>query len=390
MLAVEKKDTPSIVKQIVAEQLAHDPKMIDVRQHIKGELGADSMDSIELMMACEDEFGIEIADEEAEKVVTVGDLIHLILTKTEEVEEVTPAADSDPLEMPDQDQSHRPVVQMLVERGDYLVLDEPHFDLAIVGIAERPGLSAVVYDSEQVIRALMEHELMDRDEATEWFDHNIAGSHLGENSPLFLERLGEPQGDVIDRLCDILRVPADKLVGEVERMTAALSASVSTLRSDLPHYYPQWMDGITGLLDRVAEVEPINKSPTDVAIDRMSTDVAAWLDDLLKTGINLVLGRSDWSIKELAGRLKCVEFRDSGVKRYALDDVEFLEVHDVDVRPEDLGGADGHTLRYSMRHRFLIGGAVDYQPKRDEPGLYLDSGEFVPASELKGWHGGSL
>lgn len=261
MLAVEKKDTPSIVKQIVAEQLAHDPKTIDVRQHIKGELGADSMDSIELMMACEDEFGIEIADEEAEKVVTVGDLIHLILTKTEEIKEITPAADLDPLEMPDQDQSHRPVIQMLAERGDYLILDDPRFDLAIVGIAERPGLSAVVYDSEQVILALMERDLMDLDEAIDWFEHNIAGSYLGEGSPLFLDRLGELRGDIIDRLCDILRVPADGLVSEVERMTAALSAS---------------------------------------------------------------------------------------------------------------------------------GEAIDYQPKRDEPGLYLDSGEFVPASELKGWHGGAL
>ncbi len=55
-------------------RLARDLKFVD-------DLGADSLDLVELVMAVEDEFGFEIPDEEAEKLVTVGDLMELVTKK---------------------------------------------------------------------------------------------------------------------------------------------------------------------------------------------------------------------------------------------------------------------------------------------------------------------
>ena len=69
------------VRAIIAEQLGVKlEEVTDVASFIE-DLGADSLDTVELVMALEEEFGIEIPDEDAEKMVTVGDSIKYIDTK---------------------------------------------------------------------------------------------------------------------------------------------------------------------------------------------------------------------------------------------------------------------------------------------------------------------
>jgi acyl carrier protein len=62
------------VKKIIAEQLGVDESEITNESHFIDDLGADSLDTVELVMALEEEFGIEIPDEDAEKIQTVGDV----------------------------------------------------------------------------------------------------------------------------------------------------------------------------------------------------------------------------------------------------------------------------------------------------------------------------
>ena len=60
------------VKEIIVEQLGVDPAEVTSEAHFINDLGADSLDTVELVMALEEEFNLEIADEEAEKLDTVG------------------------------------------------------------------------------------------------------------------------------------------------------------------------------------------------------------------------------------------------------------------------------------------------------------------------------
>ena len=67
---IQEKVTEIIVEQlgVSADQVKPESKMIE-------DLGADALDAVELVMAVEEEFGIEVPDEEAEKLISVGDII---------------------------------------------------------------------------------------------------------------------------------------------------------------------------------------------------------------------------------------------------------------------------------------------------------------------------
>jgi acyl carrier protein len=68
------------VREIVAEQLERDVNDVTTASSLIDDLGADSLDVVELVMKMEEEFGIEIPDEEAEKIKTVNDVIQYIAT----------------------------------------------------------------------------------------------------------------------------------------------------------------------------------------------------------------------------------------------------------------------------------------------------------------------
>ncbi|MFN3966230.1 MAG: acyl carrier protein [Endomicrobiia bacterium] len=71
-------DIEAKVKEIIVERLGVDPSEITPQAHFVNDLGADSLDTVELVMAFEEEFGMEIPDEEAEKIQTVGQAIEYI------------------------------------------------------------------------------------------------------------------------------------------------------------------------------------------------------------------------------------------------------------------------------------------------------------------------
>lgn len=66
------------IKEVVADKL--DAEAVDIVEEASfiDDLGADSLDVVELIMGLEDEFGIEISDEEAENILTVGDAVRFI------------------------------------------------------------------------------------------------------------------------------------------------------------------------------------------------------------------------------------------------------------------------------------------------------------------------
>jgi acyl carrier protein len=72
------------VKGIIAEQLSLGEDEIKMDSSFVDDLGADSLDVVELIMALEEEFDLEIPDEAAEKVSTVGDVVNYIKENTEE------------------------------------------------------------------------------------------------------------------------------------------------------------------------------------------------------------------------------------------------------------------------------------------------------------------
>lgn len=77
MSTIEKR-----VKEIVAEQLGVDESQVTNEASFMDDLGADSLDTVELVMALEEEFDIEISDENAEKIQTVQDAIDYLTEHT--------------------------------------------------------------------------------------------------------------------------------------------------------------------------------------------------------------------------------------------------------------------------------------------------------------------
>ena len=69
------------IKEIVADSLGVEIDTLTAETSFKEDLGADSLDLFELVMALEDEFGIEIPSEELEKLVTVGDVLDYLKDK---------------------------------------------------------------------------------------------------------------------------------------------------------------------------------------------------------------------------------------------------------------------------------------------------------------------
>lgn len=72
------------IKEIIVEQLGVDESQITPAASFIDDLGADSLDTVELVMAFEEEFDIEIPDEDAEKISTVSDAIEYLKKNTKE------------------------------------------------------------------------------------------------------------------------------------------------------------------------------------------------------------------------------------------------------------------------------------------------------------------
>ena len=66
------------VQSILVDQLGVDPDQVSMESNFIDDLNADSLDIVELVMAMEQEFGISIPDEEAERIKTVGDAVNFI------------------------------------------------------------------------------------------------------------------------------------------------------------------------------------------------------------------------------------------------------------------------------------------------------------------------
>ena len=78
---MEKSEVEKIVKEVVVEQLGVAAGEVNDQASFVDDLGADSLDTVELVMAFEEKFGLEIPDEAAEKILSVGDAVNYIAAK---------------------------------------------------------------------------------------------------------------------------------------------------------------------------------------------------------------------------------------------------------------------------------------------------------------------
>ncbi len=80
---MSEKSIEERVKEIIVEQLGVTPEQITPEASFLEDLGADSLDTVELVMAFEEEFSVQVPDDDAEKLQTVGDVIRYIEEKAE-------------------------------------------------------------------------------------------------------------------------------------------------------------------------------------------------------------------------------------------------------------------------------------------------------------------
>ena len=69
------------IKSIIAEQLGVEEDAVKIEKHLMKDLEADSLDAVEIIMAIEEEFDIEVPDEDAEKFQTVSDIVKYVEDK---------------------------------------------------------------------------------------------------------------------------------------------------------------------------------------------------------------------------------------------------------------------------------------------------------------------
>ncbi len=69
------------VREVIVEQLSRSTEEVKPESRIREDLGADSLDAVELVMALEEKFGVEIPDSDAEKFVTVDDVVKYVQSK---------------------------------------------------------------------------------------------------------------------------------------------------------------------------------------------------------------------------------------------------------------------------------------------------------------------
>lgn len=69
------------------------------------------------------------------------------------------------------------------------VLFADGFDAAFIGLGSQFSNTVAVYDYEKCVDALMKGSMMSRETAEEWMEHNVTGSYVGENTPVFLQRM---------------------------------------------------------------------------------------------------------------------------------------------------------------------------------------------------------
>ena len=78
---MNREDALKRISRVVAGQLSLDESEIQEGSSFTADLGADSLDTVELVMAFEDEFGVEIPDEDAEKITTVGAALDYVISR---------------------------------------------------------------------------------------------------------------------------------------------------------------------------------------------------------------------------------------------------------------------------------------------------------------------